>query len=192
MDHEIDELSRQITELKTRLSAARRRRPAEPVDDYELRDRDGTTVHLSDLFGDKDDLIVVHNMGRGCTYCTMWADGLNGVVPHLADRAAFVVVSPDDPATQAAFADERGWRFCMLSSQGSTFTKDIGFQTDDGYWPGFSTFRRHPDGSIARVGRDFFGPGDDYCAPWRIFDLLSGGAGAWEPQYSYEPVGVTP
>lgn len=185
-DQEIDELSRQIEALKAKLSETRRRRPQEPVADHELRGADGVPVSLSALFGDKEDLIVVHNMGRGCAYCTMWADGFNGEVAHLEDRAAFVVVSPDEPEVQADFAESRGWRFRMVSAAGSAFTRAMGFEETPGeYMPGFSAFRRLPDGSIVRTGRDFFGPGDDYCAPWRMFDLLDGGAGDWEPRYRY-------
>jgi predicted dithiol-disulfide oxidoreductase (DUF899 family) len=191
LDREIVELSQQIEALKAKLSAARRRRPAEPVADYELRGTDGVPVSLSALFGDKDDLIVVHNMGRGCPYCTLWADGFNGVVPHLEDRAAFVVVSPDEPAVQASFAESRGWRFRMVSGAGSDFIGEMGYLSDDGgYLPGVSAFHREPDGSIVRTGRDVFGPGDDYCSPWRLFDLLGGGVGEWEPRYRYVGAGV--
>ena len=46
-------------------------------------------------------------MGRGCSYCTLWADGFNGLRHHFEDRAAFVVVSPDTPEQQkAAGADD--------------------------------------------------------------------------------------
>jgi predicted dithiol-disulfide oxidoreductase (DUF899 family) len=185
-DQEIDELSRQIEGLKAKLSEARRRRPKETVGNHTLLGTDGVPVSLSALFGEKDDLIVVHNMGRGCAYCTMWADGFNGVVTHLEDRAAFVVVSPDEPAVQAEFAESRGWRFPMVSAAGSGFTHAMGFEDKPGdYMPGFSVFRRLPDGSIVRTGRDFFGPGDDYCSPWRLFDLLDGGVGEWGPKYRY-------
>jgi predicted dithiol-disulfide oxidoreductase (DUF899 family) len=185
-DQEIDELSRQIEALKAKLSEARRRRPKETVGNYTLLGADGVPVSLSALFGEKDDLIVVHNMGRGCAYCTVWADGFNGVVAHLEDRAAFVVVSPDEPAVQAEFAASRGWRFRMVSAAGSGFTHAMGFEDKPGdSMPGFSVFRRLPDGSIVRTGRDFFGPGDDYCSPWRLFDLLDGGVGEWGPKYRY-------
>ena len=185
-DHEIDDMSQQIEALKAKLSVARRRRPQEPVADYELTGSDGVPISLSALFGEKDDLIVVHNMGRGCAYCTMWADGFNGVLPHLEDRAAFVVVSPDEPDVQATFTESRGWRFRMVSAAGSEFAHAMGFEEKSGeYMPGFSAFRRLPDGSIVRTGRDFFGPGDDYCSPWRLFDLLDGGVGEWEPRYRY-------
>jgi hypothetical protein len=43
-------------------------------------------------------------------------------------------------------------------------------------------FRR--DGNrILRVSDAGFGPGDDFCALWHIFDLLPGGAGDWQPKY---------
>jgi predicted dithiol-disulfide oxidoreductase (DUF899 family) len=183
VDSEIDDIQKQIRDLKETLSEARRRRPVEPVSDYMLTGSDGIPVSLSALFGDKDDLIVIHNMGCGCTYCTMWADGFNGDLHHLQDRAAFVVASPDDPSVQTEFAASRNWQFRMVSVAGSEFSKDLGFELNAGeFWPGFSAFQRQPDGTIVRTGRDFFGPGDDYCAPWPMFDLLAGGTGSWEPQ----------
>jgi predicted dithiol-disulfide oxidoreductase (DUF899 family) len=62
------------------------------------------SVQLSDLFGEHEDLIVIHNMGVSCPYCTLWADGFNGLIRHLEDRAAFVMVSPDPPDIQKEFA----------------------------------------------------------------------------------------
>ncbi len=185
IDTEIQQLTRQIETLKQQLSEARRRRPVEPVQDYPLLNPDGSPTSLSALFGDRDELIVIHNMGRGCVYCTLWADGFNSLVPHLENRAAFVVVSPDTPETQADFAASRGWTFRIASATGSDFTKALGYEHDGGYMPGVSAFRRQPDGSIVRTGSDIFGPGDDYSPPWRLFDLLDGGVGEWEPHYRY-------
>ena len=56
------------------------------------------------LFGSMKDLFVIHNMGSGCPYCTLWADGYNGIYEHLTSRAAFVIASPDSPAAQQRFA----------------------------------------------------------------------------------------
>ncbi len=95
------------------------------------------------------------------------------------------MVSPDSPEVQREFAASRGWRFRMVSSQGDTFTEDMGFLMKEGYWPGVSAFRRDPDGQIFRVSRSFFGPGDDFCSVWPLFDLLEGCAGEWEPKYQY-------
>lgn len=129
---------------------------------------------------------MIHNMGVSCVYCTLWADEFNGVLPHLLDRAAFVVISPDGPEVQQRFAGERGWKFSMLSSKGNTFREDMGFQTEEELLPGISTFHKNTDGSITSVASDFFGPGDTYCGVWHTFDLLLDGSNGWEPQYSYE------
>ncbi len=157
----------------------------ELVSDYTFKTIDGE-VSLSNLIGEKGDLFVIHNMGRGCVYCTMWADGLNGMLPHLEDRAAVVLASPDDPQTQQEFAQSRQWKFRMISTQGSGFSKDMGFEPKPGeHWPGVSAFHQNEDGSIIRSGKAVFGPGDEYSAAWHMFALLRDGANGWEPKYTY-------
>ena len=53
------------------------------------------------------------------------------------------------------------------------------------YWPGFSTFRRQPDGSVQRVAHASFGPGDPYCGVFHLFGLLADGLDGWQPKFSY-------
>jgi predicted dithiol-disulfide oxidoreductase (DUF899 family) len=135
-------------------------------------------------------LILIHNMGSGCPYCTMWADEFNGVLHHLESRAAFVVVSPNHPKVQQDIAKKRGWRFWMYSAAGTTFIEDMGFGSEQEHYdthamPGVSVFHKNADGSIVLVSRDFFGPGDLYCGVWHLFDLLCDGPGDWEPQFEY-------
>ena len=162
------------------------RQLARPItQEYLFAGPENTRVSFSSLFGDQQDLIVIHNMGASCVYCTLWADEFNGALPHLQNRAAFVVISPDAPEAQQRFAQERGWKFPMVSSQGTTFKEDMGFQTAKGVMPGISTFHRHADGSITSVASDFFGPGDSYNSVWHVFDLLHDGVNGWEPQYRY-------
>jgi AraC-like DNA-binding protein/predicted dithiol-disulfide oxidoreductase (DUF899 family) len=184
IDREIEALEKEVEAAKLRLSEARRRRPKEPVADYVLENPDGTEVRLSELFGEKDDLIVIHNMGTGCSSCTMWADGFSGLSPHLMDRAAFVVCSPDRPEVQKRFAQKRNWSFRMVSAYQSPFFQDMGFW-GNGPWPGVSTFRRQADRSIVRVGKAVFDAGDDFCAVWPLLDLLEHGANGWDPKDSY-------
>jgi len=159
------------------------------VADYELIDGDGRRVHLSDLFGDKEDLLVIHNMGAACPFCTLWADGFNGIVPHIESRAAFVVVSPDAPEAQKQFAASRNWTFRMYSGAGSDFSQEMGYSFEKNgqvyQLPGVSAFHKRTDGTIIRTGRDSFGPGDVYSGIWYLFALLDNGVGNWEPQYSY-------
>jgi predicted dithiol-disulfide oxidoreductase (DUF899 family) len=123
-------------------------------------------------------------MGKSCPACTMWADGFNGVLAHLQDRAAFVVSSPDDPQIQAEFAQSRGWKFRMVSHAGSDFAADMGYRSARGWRPGVSVFRKQ-DGKIVRVSDTELGPGDDFCAVWHFFDLLPAGANGWRMRFSY-------
>ena len=110
--------------------------------DYQFANSQGT-VRLSELFAGKAELILIHNMGTGCANCTLWADGLNGIYHHLAERAAVVVSSPDPPEVQQRFAQSRGWKFPMVSHQGTSFAEDMGYRSKDGRWlPGLSVFRR--------------------------------------------------
>ena len=167
-----------------KLAALKRRQPREPVADYTLVGPAGP-VQLSALFGGKRDLVVVHNMGRQCRYCTMWADGFNGLYPHLADRAAFAVVSPDSPAVQKKFAAARGWRFPLFSGRGSDFIRDMGYlPAPDEPLPGVSTFQR-VRGKIFRVATAPFGPFDPFCPTWHFFALLAAGVDGWAPKYRY-------
>ena len=185
---QIEALEREIHAKQARLSELCRQGEPETVRDYELNGPSGK-VQLSSLFGDRRDLIVVHNMGASCPYCTLWADGFNGMLQHFEDRAAFVVVSPDTPEAQKKFADGRGWQFRMLSNGDSGFTEAMGYMKErEGKsmpQPGFSTFHRDDDGTIRRIAHAGFGPGDPYCGIWHMIGALKDGAGDWQPRYSY-------
>ena len=134
-------------------------------------------------------MILVHNMGKSCSYCTLWADGLNGLTDHLLDRAAFGLTSPDEPEVLRDFAQGRGWRFPVASIAGTRLAHDLGFYMEDsvegepaGYWPGVSALKKIDTG-IVRTRWSFFGPGDDFCAMWPLSELLP--PSKWQPKYSY-------
>ena len=185
LSKEIERLEQELVERSQALADLKRRMPREPVTDYVLAGWNGP-VKLSDLFRGKPDLIVIHNMGKGCRYCTLWADGFNGVWKHLADRAGFVVCSPDSPETQREFAKSRGWQFPMVSGSGSLFIQDMGFRGEKSWEPGVSTFQRTADRGIVRVARAGFGPFDHFCSVWHLIALLGDGVQEWEPRYQYE------
>jgi len=170
---------------KAALSKLRDKAKPELVQDYELTSTSGKKVKLSSLFGKKKELILIHNMGSSCPYCTLWADSFNGVIHHLQDRAAFVIETPDRPKTIAAFKKKRGWKFEMVSSMGTPFRSDLGYHTQDfGYWPGVSTFVKK-NGKIYRHADSVFGPGDNYCGIWDLFDLLPGKSTDWDAKFKY-------
>jgi predicted dithiol-disulfide oxidoreductase (DUF899 family) len=190
-DMQIDELEYQLQDIKQKVAELRRQRPREEVRDYDLLDSEGRETPLSSLFGDRSNLILVHNMGRNCSYCTMWADGFNGLLPHLESRAAFVLTSPDKPEAQQEFLRARGWDFPVYSTAGTSFIADMGFDDEkEGLMPGVSVFTKE-DGKIYRVSRAEFGPGDNFCATWHFFELLPEGINGWEPKLSYELVGLS-
>ncbi|HXQ14276.1 MAG TPA: DUF899 family protein [Caulobacteraceae bacterium] len=182
----------QITALQREMRSLQAGVEPQIVEDHLVAGWDGP-VRLSTLFGDKRDLILIHNMGTGCPSCTMWADGFNGVYDHLASRAAFVVASPNTIEAQKAFAASRGWRFPMISYQGSRLAEELGYRhrSDDafdqmlgGWNPGVSILRR--DGErILRFSDTDFGPFDGFCVVYHLFDLVPGANPDWEPSYSY-------
>lgn len=174
LQDEIQALEKEMSEKRKRvISLNSQLAEMDITEDYEFTRSDGSKAKLSELFGDQKYLFAIHNMGRGCSYCSMWADGFSSIFHHLDKKGAFVLVSPDSPEIQTEHAKKRDWKFPMVSSQGNTFTQDMGYFNDkDGYWPGVSVFEKSDDGKIKRVNKDFFGPGDAFCSVWSFVDLL--------------------
>jgi predicted dithiol-disulfide oxidoreductase (DUF899 family) len=110
---------KELLALHDEIRALQRRVEPQPVEDYVFDGWSGP-VRLSELFAGKRDLFIIHNMGTTCRYCTMWADGFNGVYEHLADRAAFVLATPNTQDVQKQFAKSHGWRFPMVGHAGSS------------------------------------------------------------------------
>ena len=181
----IKKLEEKMMNDKAKLAKLRAKLKPEPVEDYTFKDLNGKSVKLSALFGKKNELILIHNMGSSCPYCTMWADGFNGLVHHLEDRAAFAVESADAPKTISAFKKKRGWKFNMVSSDGTSFRKDMDYADKDGDpMPGVSTFIKK-GGKIYRFSDSGFGPGDNFCVTWDLFSLLPGGYSDWDAKFKY-------
>ena len=146
-------------------------------DDHELT--------LSDLFGNRDELILIFSMGKGCPYCTLWADGYNGLVPHLENMAAFVVASPDSPEIQKEYSLSRNWTFKMVSHSNADFCKELGFYADHSYQPGVATLTKDEDGMVLLRAKTYFGPGDNFCIMWNFIDMLPESEKEWVPKYKY-------
>lgn len=185
----LEEIEQEIAGKHDERRALLKQMSGETVRNYELKNWDGGTTPLSEMFGDKEELMIVHNMGKSCPYCTLWADGFNGVAHHLNNRVAFALASPNPPEVQKAFAESRGWNFTMYSTEGSSFTRDLGYEIDhEGQLyqlPGVSVFTKDTDGTITRASRDVFGPGDSYAGIWHLFELLPNGPNGWHPKFSY-------
>lgn len=187
MDNQLDQaLESKWAELERvtgELNALQMQAGAMDVKDYTLLDHEGNPHKLSELFGEYDQMVLIHNMGFACKYCTLWADGFNGIWRHVESgnygtRAKFLLVSNDPPKQQRAGALQRGWEFTMVSAQGTSMFADMGFvgEKPDDWQPGVSTLKLHPGGRITRHARADFGPGDMYCSLWHLFALLPSAA----------------
>lgn len=196
-----------LRDQRERVAELRRSLPADqPVEDYALRtcsaagDDPAREVRLSQLVDAERTLVLVQFMFGGaqqepCPMCTLWADGYDGVAPHLRQRIDFGVVVAGDLARFREYARERGWRHLRLfSSQGSSMKRDLGFETEDGaQLPGVSVFLRGDDGaprhfysSSAYLGSAGF-RGMDLLSPlWHFLDLTPEGRGDFMPRKRHE------
>jgi predicted dithiol-disulfide oxidoreductase (DUF899 family) len=123
---------KEFTHLRDQLSAERRELPWVKVDkDYVFDGKEGEQ-NLTDLFGDKSQLMIYHFMlgpdwDEGCPSCSFWADNFNGIDIHLAHRdIAFLAVSRGNYEKLASYKKRMGWSFKWMSSLNSDFNYDMG------------------------------------------------------------------
>ena len=98
LENAISKIENDLMGRKVKLAKLRKKLPREPVANYLFHAANKKIVRLSDLFNRKSELILVHNMGKSCPFCAMWADGFNGILKHLESRTSFAIESPDIPA----------------------------------------------------------------------------------------------
>ncbi len=183
MDKEIRAVEHEIFTLTAKLNDLRKQAPATKVSNYTFSTLDGETT-LLDMFGERERLLVIHNMGQGCRYCTLWADGFNGFVPHLESAMSVFLVSKDPPEVQRRFANDRGWRFNLASHGGGEYILEQTVTEGQRNSPGAVVYERVGD-EIFRKNDCEFGPGDLYCSMWGLLGLAGLGEDDWTPQYKY-------
>lgn len=179
----IHAITRQMHELGQELRRLQRDAAGSQVPDYSFNTFDGE-VTLGDLFGGHDKLLAIHNMGQACRYCTLWADGINGLLPHLESAMAVVLLSKDDPATQRRFANSRGWRFRLASHGGGDYIREQTVLAGEDNMPGVVAYELR-DGKVYRKNAAAFGPGDQYCSLWNFIALAGLDDAGFTPQFSY-------
>ena len=180
---EIAALEGEIFELTMKLHALRKANGATEVPNYSFETQNGQTT-LLDLFGDRDTLMLIHNMGQGCRWCTVWADGFNGFLPHLESALSVVLVSKDAPDVQRRFANSRGWRFRLASHGGGSYIQEQSAQAGVNNMPGVVVYERAGE-TIRRKNSAVFGPGDLYCSLWHLLALAGLGEPEFTPQFNY-------
>lgn len=114
------------------LAVKRRELPRRRVlQDYKLVGKEGETT-LSHLFGDKEELIVYHQMMAegeedGCSICAFFIDHLFGCLPHLKPRVALAIISKCSWPLLAKYIEKKeGWDSSYFySSESTTFNEDF-------------------------------------------------------------------
>jgi predicted dithiol-disulfide oxidoreductase (DUF899 family) len=135
--HERDELLKEEKELTHRsdeLAEKRRRLPWVLVErDYRFETEQGTKT-LAELFGGRSQLLVYHFMfgpsyEAGCPVCSSIADTLAPQVPHLKARDTTLLLASRAALEKLlAFRERMGWEIDWVSSDGTDFNRDLGFQ----------------------------------------------------------------
>ena len=182
-NNEIRAIEQQIRQLMEKLAKLQQSNRSNEVNNCKFSPLNGET-NLLELFGEKDKLLVIHNMGQGCRYCTLWADGFNGFVQHLESIMSVVLVSKDPPKIQRQFANARVWRFRLASHGGGDYIQEKSVMEGSNNMPGAVVYER--DGKkIYRKNDCVFGPGDIYCSMWSLLGLAGLNETNWTPQFSY-------
>ena len=179
----IAELRFEIFNLTAKLNDLLKESEPQEVTNYTFTDLRGE-VTLHELFGNREQLLAIHNMGQACRYCTLWADGFNGVLPHIEDAMAVVLLSKDPPEVQRNFASSRNWRFRLASHGGGSYIREQTVFEGEDNMPGVVVYERSGERVLRRNSAPL-GPGDPFCSVWHLLALAGRGAGDWTPQYRY-------
>ncbi len=185
-----------------RVAALRRALPpgGEIPRDYVFEGAKGA-VQMSQLFGDKDVLVVYSMMfgparERACPMCTAMLTSWDGTARNLRERVALAVTARSPFARLADFKSERGWKNLQPYSDSEGDYTRAYVNADDGDVPGLSVFVRdngtirhfysgEMSGEMADPGQDPRGA-PDLDPLWTILDLTpSGRGGSWYPQLEY-------
>lgn len=184
-----------------RVADQRRRLPpgGEVRETYRFVGENGP-VTLSDLFGDKDTLVVYSYMfgperTRPCPMCTSLLDSWEGKVASIRQRVALAVTARSPIERLVAWKRERGWREMPLyADTDGAFTRAY-VSAEDADVPGYTVFTRR-DSTI----RHFWSPemSGEMCDPgqdprgapdadplWTLLDTTPEGRGDWYPKLSY-------
>ncbi|MFD9728930.1 DUF899 domain-containing protein [Streptomyces sp. NPDC059072] len=125
---------KELTRRGDELARKRRDLPWVPVEKDYLFETARGTEPLADLFDGRSQLLVYHFMfgppyEAGCPVCSSIADTLDPNAVHLAARDVTLVCSSRAPVDKLlAYRDRMGWSFDWVSSGGSDFHRDLGFQ----------------------------------------------------------------
>ena len=121
---------KEFTRLRDELNQQRRELPWEKVEKQYIFDGPAGKQTLTELFDGRNQLIVWHFMfgpdwEAGCSHCSFWADGWNGVIEHLKHRdTTMIAISRAPLAKIEPFRRRMGWSFKWVSSADTDFNFD--------------------------------------------------------------------
>jgi predicted dithiol-disulfide oxidoreductase (DUF899 family) len=175
-------------------------------EDYAFEGRDGA-VRLSQLFGDKDTLVLYSMMlgpqrERASPMCTAMLTSWNGAARNLRERVAVAVTARSPIERLLAYKQERGWQnLPIYSDRKGDYTRAY-VSAEDGDVPGITVFTRSESavrhfwsaemsGEMADPGQDPRGA-PDVDLLWTILDLTPAGrGGTWSPKLEYANLAMT-
>jgi len=191
-----------------RIAALRRALPTggEVPESY-MFDGENGTVTFSDLFGDKETLVLYSFMfgpqrKRPCPVCTSLLSAWDGTARNVCERIALGVIARSPIERLVEFKAERGWQNLQFYSDGKGDYTRAYVSAEDADMPALNVFTRR-NGTIrhfwsGEMGGDTADPGQDpRGAPeidplWTILDFTPEGRGTdWYPKLKYTAAPLT-
>lgn len=127
-----------VAELRRKLPSGGKLKEDYTFDEFDPKTGKIKQTKLSELFGDKDTLIVYSFMyppenERPCASCTSIIDGINGMVFNVNERVSFVMVAKAPVKKLAKWAKSKNWKYVrMLSSFNNTYNLDYFGENEKG------------------------------------------------------------
>jgi predicted dithiol-disulfide oxidoreductase (DUF899 family) len=139
---------KELTRMRDRVNAERRRLPMVRVDKPYAFEGPNGTVGLLDLFEGRQQLVMHHFMmspdwgwDEGCSSCSSAADEIGHLRQLHVRNTTLVAVSRAPYDKLAHFRERMGWEFPWYSSAGSDFNYDFHATLDDRVAPVLLYFR---------------------------------------------------
>jgi predicted dithiol-disulfide oxidoreductase (DUF899 family) len=130
------EQEKELTRMRDRVNADRRRLPMMRVDKPYAFEGPSGPVGLLDLFEGRTQLVVHHFMfapdwDEACSSCSSAADGIGRLRQLHVRNTTLAAVSLAPYPRLAAYRERMGWEFPWYSSAGSDFNYDFHATIDD-------------------------------------------------------------
>lgn len=191
---------KEMTRLRDRLSAERRKLPWVKVEKSYVFEGPNGKETLADLFEGRSQLIVHHfmwraDLGAGCVGCSFEADHVDGTLVHLEHHdVSYVRVARAPLRDLQAYNKRMGWRAKWVSSLGSDFNFDyhVSFTEDElakgkAFYnyemtdvsieelPGLSVFVKDAKGDIFHTYSSYARGNEEVLATYMYLDLTPKG-----------------